>query len=577
MGLIGAFNSLFDDSANTVKKTVGVLDELPELALDMPDEELLALSAQWEKRYQPYETEIKKRQEKNKSYWKGKHESNKFNDKGIVDNLIFEAIETFLPLATKKNPEPFVRGNESEQSQVLAKTVQNMLVFHADRLRMKLRLKMVARDWAIKLIGVKKMAWDEVANDFTSEVIKPESMIFDVDGSINCDMEYTGKYLGQRMSDTASDLIARFPEKEKFIKDKVEGKLGTMVHYIEWWACNPANYMFWQCEKEILGKAKNMHWNYETERNEVDEYGNETPVKVPGKNHFNTPKAPFIFLGGVYNTGDSPHDETSLIEQSIPMQDLINKRQMQIEANVDSMNPGLIISLSGAGMTEAQATDATEAYRKGGTVCIPTGSPTDAIYQPVPSGLPGDVFQQLADTREELRNSFGVRGSSPSGTVAEQTATGKTIVREQDSDRIGGGLTEYLEQFADAEFNWFLQMMYVYYDEAHTGAVVGPEKAMEYLTLSSQDLNQKLMVSVKEGSLIPDSDADKAQESKDLLVQGNIDPITAFDRMGYSNPRETAERTFLWKSDPGLLFPELDAQIKAREQEQLMNQQVIRQ
>jgi len=551
------------------------LDELPELELNMPDSELIALANQWEERYKAYEAEVKKRQDKNKDYWKGKHEANKFDSKAQVDNLIFEALETFLPLATKKNPEPFVRGDDTPKGQALAKTVQSMLIFHADRLRMKLRLKMVCRYWAIKLIGVKKHGWSEVENDIVSEVRKPENMIFDTEGTINCDMEYTGKYLGERMSCKASELIERFPQKEEFITKKVEGNLGTTVKYTEWWACNPADYMFWKCDGEILGKAMNPHWNYGEEKPQIDEYGAETIVKVPGRNHFSTPKAPYTFLGGVYNTGDSPHDETSLIEQSIPMQDIINDRQMQIKLNIASMNPGLIVSLAGAGMTEDQATRATEAYRGGGTVCIPTGSPTDAIYQPVPPGLPGDVFQQLADTREELRNVFGTRGSSPSGTVNEQTATGKTIVREQDSDRIGGGITEYLEQFADAEFNWYVQLMSVYYDETHTAAIVGAEKSMEYVSLSSADLVSKLTVSVKEGSLIPDSDIAKSDQAMELLSQGNIDPITAFDRAGFSNPRETAERTYVWKADPGLLFPQKDAEIKAREQQTIMNQMAM--
>lgn len=75
-----------------------------------------------------------------------------------------------------------------------------------------------------------------------------------------------------------------------------------------------------------------------------------------------------------------------------------------------------------------------------------------------------EIFQQHSDARESLRNTFGVRGSSPSGTVNEQTATGKQIVRQQDSDR-ASGISEYLEQFADAIYNHWVQLMYVYYEE----------------------------------------------------------------------------------------------------------------
>lgn len=567
MGAISAFKSLFD-SPNKVKGEPGVLDMLPELNLEMKDSELISLSDNWVKRWDGYEPEIKTRQEKNKNYWKGKHEANKLDDKAHVDNLIFEALETFLPLATKKNPEPFVRGDETEVGQALAKTVQSMLIFHADRLRMKLRLKLVTRYWAIKLIGVKKHGWSEVENDIVSEVLKPENIILDPDGTINCDMEYTGAYIGEKMTEVASKLITRFPSAKEYITKKLEDKLGTRLNYTEWWSCNPSEYVFWRLDNEILGKAKNPHWNYEEPQTQMDEFGVESEVLVPGKNHFNAPKAPYTFLGGIFNTGDHPHDETSLIEQSISMQDIVDKRQKQIDKNIDSMNGGIVVSGERSGLQKEQAAEVTEAMRAGGTVWIPNGAANEAVYRDQAPGLPGDVFQQLADTREELRNIFGTRGSSPSGTINEQTATGKQLVREQDSDRIGGGITEYLEQFADAEFNWYVQLMEIYYDEAHTGSIVGPEKAMEYATLVNTDFVGKLTVSVKEGSLIPDSDTDKANEARELAAQNNIDPITLFDRLGYSNPKESAERLYMWRADPALLFPEIGAEIEARAQAQ---------
>lgn len=574
MGAIEAFKSLFTDDTNKARTESGVLDQLPELSLDMSDQELLQLSDQWEKAYAPYEAEIKKRQDKNREYWKGKHFANKHDDTAQVDNLIFEALETYLPLATKKNAEPFVRGDDTKEGQALAKTVQTMLIFHADRMRMKLRMKRVCRDWAIKLIGVQKHGWSEVENDIVSEVRKPENFIFDTEGTINDDMEYTGSYLGERMSAIASELVQRFPNKADYIKKKVENKMGTKLAYVEWWSCNPAEYVFWRLDKEILGKAKNPHWNHGTEEEGFDENGVSLGMKpIPGRNHFKSPKAPYTFLGGIYNIGEGAHDETSIIEQAIPNQDLINKRQRQIDKNADSMNGGLVVSGERSGLTKDQATDVTEALRAGGTVWIPSGSASDAVYRDQAPGLPADIFQQLADTREELRNIFGVRGSSPSGTVAEQTATGKQIVREQDSDRIGGGITEYLEQFADAEFNWWVQLMYVYYDETHTASIVGQEKAMEYVSLSNADFTSSLTVSVKEGSLIPDSDIDRANEAIELAKMDNIDPISMFDRLGFSNPKDAAERLYKWRAYPTLLFPEIGAQIEQKQQQQLLEQQ----
>lgn len=577
-GLVDSFKTLFSDDTNrTDMVSTGILDLLPELSLDTPDEELIKLSNDWEKKSNDYMAAVKKRQEKNKNYWLGKHLINQNDPNASVDNIIFEALETFLPLATKKNPDPFVRADNTPEGIALAKTVQTFLTFHADRLRMKLRLKKVTRDWAIKLIGYKKHGWDEVENDITSEVRDPSKLILDPDGTINCDMEFTGRYIGEWMEETATNLVARFPAKKQYITLKVEGKMGTKIPYIEYWANNPSDYVFWKLDNTILGKAKNPNWNYEETQNITDEYGTVTQQVVAGKNHFNAPKAPYTFLGGVFNTGCHPHDETSLIEQNISNQDIIDKRQKQIDYNADSMNGGLVISGEKSGLTQDQATDATEAIRKGGTVYIPNGNANEAIYRDQAHPLPSDIFNQLADSREELRNIFGTRGSSPSGTVAEQTATGKQIVREQDSDRIGGGISEYLEQFADATFNWWVQLMYVYYDEEHTASVVGQEKALEWETLKSDMLVKKLLVSVKEGSMVPDSDLEKADQAQILLQQGNLDPISAFDRMNFPDPRQTAERTYLWKASPDLLFPELGAQIAEKQQQEQMNQMAMQQ
>lgn len=574
MGILDGFFSLSDDTNKSKTTGQGQIDLVPELQLEMDDQELVDLAENWEAKYKGYEAKIKKLQDENENYWLGKQFDGGSEGRPMMDNIIYEAVETYRALATKKNPEPFVRGDDTAEGQAIAKTTQQMLVFHADRLRMKIQLKTVILHKELYLLGYVKHGWDEVEEDFSTKPRRPQHLILDGDCFVDEQMEYTGKYIGERMQDTATNLINRFPSKKDYIEKRVNGKLGTMLDYTEWWANNPAEYVFWKLDKVILGKAKNPHWNYDETETVVDEYGQEVPQEVKGLNHFKSPKAPYTFLSTL-NLGLQPHDKTSNIGQNLANQDIINKRNIQIDRNADSMNPGLIVSLERAGMNQSQAEDVTAAYRAGGTVCIPTGSPQEAIYQPTPPSLPPDLFNQLADKRESLRNIYGVRGSTPSGTVNEQTATGKTLIREQDSDRIGGGVTEYLEQFADHVFNWWTQMMYVHYTDRHYAAVVGAEKTMEYISIQNTDFIGKLMVSVKEGSLIPDSDQEKALESRELLAQGNIDPITAFDRMGYANPKETAERTYLWKAAPDMLFPELGQAVKASQMQEQMDQMAL--
>ena len=439
-----------------------------EADLTLKDEDLLELKKKWEEKWDLYVPEIIKRQKECENYWLGKQFSVAEINAGrpMMDNAIFEGLETFLPVANRRNPEPQVLADDTPEGQDLAKKVQKMLVFHSDRLRMKLKLKMVVRYWAIYFLGVLKVGWLERENDLTCSVIRPTKLILDPEAHIE-DVNYTGEYIGEIKRETASILINRFPKKEKFISQEVGGNLGTKVQYTEWWT---NRIVFWTLKNELLGKAKNPHWNEGEERPFMDNMGNVQQELVEGKNHFPQPIKPYIFFS-IFNLGKQPHDETSLIFQNLALQDLINKRNRQIDKNADAANSGL--SVSGDYFTEEQAKRAEEALRKGGVVFVPQGDVRAALHRDQPAQMPAFVYNDLVDKRQRLLDIFGVRGTAPTGQLNEPTVRGKIIIRGSDESRIGGGISEYLEQVADAAYNWFVQLMYVYYDETHYGSVLG--------------------------------------------------------------------------------------------------------
>jgi hypothetical protein len=159
---------------------------------------------------------------------------------------------------------------------------------------------------------------------------------------------------------------------------------------------------------------------------------------------------------------------------------------------------------------------------------------------------------------------------------------GKIIVRQQDQSRIGGGVTEFLEQFADRIFNYMLQMMMVYYDKEHVASLIGEAGADEYVTLSRQEFMQvpaKLTVSVKEGSLIPKDPLTKSSQAIDLANAGMLDPISLFEALDYPDPRGTAEKMYKWNNAPETLFQEnlegmdVVGQVQQAQQQAQINQQ----
>lgn len=554
-----------------------VSEKLPELTLDMKDEDIVKLTDKWERdwRDSPKKQEWEQQIKENEEYWLGKQFDNPKADKSRpnVDNLIFEAVETFLPQATRRNPEPLVEldaietpeGEQPDPKKLqYVEKVKSRLKDLADKNKLRLKLKKGARHWSIYQLGVAKFGWDLDRDIPVVRIVRPKRIILDPDATIDED-GYTGNRIGEYRKMEASKILAIIGEpgqpKEgeapnespiakarKVVTDLVKEDLGTDVQFVEWWT---PQYMCWKLGKDIILKKKNPHWNYDrtempdvaeiaSEGVSVDDYGNATaePVEIKGINHFPSPKMPYEFLT-VFNLGDQPMDKTSLIGQNLANQDKINKRNKQIDKNADKMNGGAVVSLARSGLTQSQAKNVVEAVRKGGAVLIPDGAPQDAVYFPDVKGLPADVYNDLVDSRQRLRDIFGTKGSSPAGTEDEKTLGGKILSRNLDTDRIGGGVTEYLEQWSDDWYNWLLQLLYVY--DAGFQFVDGAEPP-------------KVIVSVKEGSLLPKDSIAIANQALELARLNRISNIDLYKRLEYPNPEEMAANVWLEANAPHILY-----------------------
>lgn len=530
---------------------------LPELELDMNDEDLAKLTDEWERSWN--DSEVKntweKQADENEKYWKGEQWTGPKDptSRPLQDNMVFEALETFLPQATNNNPEAMVEAKGYQplpEDLEFAKMIQQKAADWADDIKLKMKLKKAIRHWAIYLVGVAEVGWDLDSDEPTTRIVRAKRLILDPEAIVDED-GYRGRFLGHRLDDEASLLIKKFPKKKEYITGIVNDKLGTNIKYIKW---STPSYVCWTLGKEVLGKMKNPHWNYDQEVEQqpiTDEFGQETPqqpITQPGKNHFPVPAIPYVFLT-IFNLGKQPLDETSLISQNLPQQDLINKRVKQIDKNVDSMNGGFVISGEKSGLTQEQAAQAIEVTRNGGAIFIPSGDPNEAVVKLTGEALPADVFNQLVDTRTRLRDIFGVSGSSAAGIKGEDTVRGKLMMSQTDTSRIGGGISEYLEQFADDIFNWYIQLLMVYEPQ-----------------LFAQSAG-KLKVSVKPGSLMPKDTVTQANQALELWNGGALDPITLFEKLDYPDPLATAKRLFLWKNAPQMLF-ENDPDIAAAMQMQ---------
>lgn len=575
--------------SNDVNKTDGTgVSQTPEgitgdkygvLTLKMDDAELLKLKDDWEKKYAPYEAQMKKVFERNLESYTGKRQNGAWLvDDGlpIAANLQFESEETFLSAALAKNPEPVVYSDDTEEGDAIARATRTMLQYHSDQLVLRRKLTLMVRQWSIYHLGVLKHGWNAKINDVAVENRKIQDFIFDPHGYVDAYGDYIG-YLGERIKVTAEKLIEMFPEHKAYISLTVEEKLGSEVHYTEWWSADDT-YTFTTYKEKVLDKHINPFFKYEEPmlgpngEPTLDQMGQ--PIQNKPRNHFGVPKKPYTFLS-VFSLQEQPHDITSLIEQNIPNQNRISRRTEQIDFNASAANNSYAFSEDN--FNQETAKQAADARRKGNPILIPSGGPIDRAVLPLAGqDMPAAIFNELEISKNDLRSSWGIQGITTQPYDEDMTARGQILNQQNDTSRIGGGIGDAIEQVADNVFNWITQLYYVFYDEQHFAPVMGNAKAVEYVTLSNAQLDRQLIVSVAPDSMRPRDEITEINLAQTLFDKGAIGPKTLLKMLSFPNPDEAAADGVLYKIDPmsymQLNFPDFFAQLQASQQQQAMLQ-----
>lgn len=533
---------------DTPSEDVAELEDV--LALSMSDDDLLALSRDWDKKHKEYYAKIEGRAKQNKKYYVGaEYQSGLQVQKGIASNLIFEAQETFIPQALAKNPEPVVWSDNTDEGKEASNQIKAMLQFKADTMGLRKKLSIVLRHWDAYFIGIVKHGWDKKTGDIKTEIRNPKNFVWcDPEAYVDESGRYIGEALGERVQVTAKKLIGLFPKHSSYIKFKVDNRLGTKLTYTEYWT---DEYCFSKFEDVILDKHKNEFFNYEIKEKNTEEeqmaYGLEAVTVTPGKNHFAIPIMPYSFFS-VFTLQEQPHDVTNLIEQAIPNQDRIVERDLQVSKNLRNGNNS--IAVSGMSFNQETARQAAQALEDGDPVLVPDGQVERAIKRLPAAPLPNGLLQAQEIDKQTLRQIFGTFGITPQKPNEETTARGQILTNNQDSSRIGGGIGESLEQLADNIFNWWLQLMYVFYDEPHYASIVGQGSAITYTQIINSNLNRQFVVSVSPDSMSPKDEITEQNQAISLFQAQALDPLTLFKKLNFPDPNEAASMLMMYKTNP---------------------------
>ncbi|MDZ4232054.1 MAG: hypothetical protein U1C72_02250, partial [Candidatus Pacearchaeota archaeon] len=134
--------------------------EKEQFEVKMSDEDLLTQIEKWEKESETYYERLKRVWEQNLAYYKGVQtgvERIVGNGSRAVENRVFMATETMIPIATSRLPEIVVRtGVDDEVSHQDAQDLQDVLGYHMERVGMQGLSERYVRDMILKRYGVFK-------------------------------------------------------------------------------------------------------------------------------------------------------------------------------------------------------------------------------------------------------------------------------------------------------------------------------------------------------------------------------------------------------------------------------------
>ena len=531
-------SDLVQSRVNRVSRSISNAEEGPKgpqkdlLELPMSDDELLLLANQWSQQYAGYEGKIKPKQDTNRKYYLGAQKQIyapfASEDTPIAGNLLFEATETFLAAALAKEPDPVVWADGSPQGTKLADDTQTMLSFHATQLNFRRILARMTRQWTWAYLGVIKYGWKEFNDKGEGDIIienrKIQNFVFDTNGYVDVYGDFCG-YLGERIKMPAKELVELFPRSKAYILLSVDGKMGTDCTYTEWWT---DEYCFSTYMDIVLEKHKNHLFKY----------------GEGARNHFAKPKKPYTFLS-VFSNGEQPHDVTGLIEQNIPNQNLVSKEIAQIDYNISRSNNSTAFSENN--FNQQTAKQATQAWIKGHNLLVPPGVPISEAIADFPAhSLPDAFFKNLEMNQQNLRSIFGTLGITAQQQNEETTARGMILNQQRDNSRIGGAISESIEQVAENAFNWLVQLYHVFYDEKHFAAVMGVMRAVEYVELSAADFDKQLVVTVQADSMKPHDPITEMNQAQALWEAGALGLKTFLIMQKVPDPDEAAEDALLW-------------------------------
>lgn len=528
-------------------------------------EDVLEVFTSWLKDSQTYHDHLLKFQKTAQEYYVGNQtdmQSIAPHNTSTVENRIFEAVETIVPVATSR-PHNFtvLPGSESESSVDRANLTQKVLSRKYETLEMQRKLEDVTRHMLLMRFGVLKWEWSYERDDVDVKVIDPRYVLIPKLPMDPHDLPYKmeiQEYTRSEMEEfwPKVDLDEDGYAMEELIdvgKNPIAAPKKKFRVYEVWVG---GHTVAWICSRKVLEIRSTPYFDF---KGRIQKYladskkGKKIAKRLVFDNIFDRPTDPYVFFT-MYRTGEEPIGSISLVEAAMPIQDAINVQKRQIIDNLRRMGNSQVY-LDNDAMSQEEAENITN---ETGLIIRGEGIASQNKIKREPGvPLPNAHFSNLQHSESTFDNLMGVHAATR-GAGQNKTLGQDLISRQQDFTRIDL-ITRVLNRGVARVAMGLVQLMKMYYTETQTIKILGEDGTVEFLRLNRDDIEKQIEIHVKSGEQLPMDKVSLRTEAVQLWQLGALDPVTLFQRLEFPNPEKAAERLVAWKQ--GQLTQETQAKI----------------
>ncbi|MFA5730314.1 MAG: hypothetical protein WC938_03820, partial [Candidatus Paceibacterota bacterium] len=402
---------------------------------------------------------------------------------------------------------------------------QKALLCKYEDLYLKGKFQMVARHLLMGYrLAVMKYRWDNsIGNlqedgtrfgDLAIDTIRPQRVVLDAGAQYIDDIPLIGEYRSTPLENLCQD----FPDKRDQImiaSGKKSGQLTNNVAYLEihfttYKDGKRVEAIVNKFKDVILSSTKSPFWDYE--ETYQDEQG-----RTRQSNFLSKPTKPYV-LFNFMNLGKYVIDDTSLMDQAIPQQKIVNKVGRQIAENAEQANTGTIWNSK-----MIKEGDVAKLLGDPGEKVMATGNVNEAATRLPYNTLADYVPQFQIDARNSIDNIFATHGAVRGETTGSKTLGQDVMSQRGDSARINV-LATALEDGADRLYKGMTQCFKVFLDTPQLFKYSSEDGMTNFFSYGRDQIEDGVGLRVKSGSVLPEDPVEKKAETLKLLPV--LDPLS---------------------------------------------------